>query len=316
MKSYSFDFYNSASLKAYNLNDTMRYQLAILDRMDPITKKHSENVANLVCRICEYLHYDWQTSIYTTMNAYLHDVGKLVIPPEILNKNSKLTEEEFKIMKTHTTKGYEILMKDIKMRPYSPGALYHHEALNGTGYPNGVTKKDIPYVAQIIRVADEYDAIVSKRQYKTHIHISETLKLLIKDARPEEHIKSVAMDHLRTNEKLGKIHPRFLKILFKVVIDDIIYEIACIDDYMRYLKSEVKRLHTIEKYYDKMINAKKEKDKEYFLAGIELLFSQGETLENFEKILEEYLEAIKAKEEQTQKLYEEIRIIKKLRIQN
>ena len=58
MKKYSFDFYNSANLKAYNLNDTMRYQLAILDNMDPITKKHSESVANLVCRICEYLDYN------------------------------------------------------------------------------------------------------------------------------------------------------------------------------------------------------------------------------------------------------------------
>ena len=85
MKSYSFDFYNSSSLKAYNLNDTMRYQLAILNRMDPITKKHSENVANLVCRICEYLRFNWQATIHSTMNAYLHDVGKLEIPVEILN---------------------------------------------------------------------------------------------------------------------------------------------------------------------------------------------------------------------------------------
>ena len=77
------------------------------------------------------------------------------------------------------------------MRPYADAALYHHESLNGTGYPNGVTKKDIPYVAQIIRVADEYDAITAKRQYKTHINISETLKLLIKDAQPEEHLKFI-----------------------------------------------------------------------------------------------------------------------------
>ena len=225
MKSYSFDFYNAANLKAYNLNDTMRYQLAILDKMDPITKKHSENVANLVCRICEYLRFNWQATIHSTMNAYLHDVGKLAIPPEILNKPSKLTDEEFEIIKTHTTKGYEICMKDIKLRPYADAALCHHEALNGTGYPRGLTKKEIPYIAQIVRVADEYDAITSKRQYTTHINISETLKVLINDARPEEHLKSVALDQLRTNQKLGKINPRFLKILFKVVIDDIVYEI-------------------------------------------------------------------------------------------
>lgn len=314
MKNYSFDFYNSANLKAYNLNDTMRYQLAILDRMEPITKKHSENVANLVCRICEYLGYNWQVTIHSTMNAYLHDVGKLCIPPEILNKPGKLTDEEYEIMKTHTTKGYEICMKDIKLRPYADAALYHHEALNGTGYPNGVTKKDIPYIAQIVRVADEYDAITSKRQYKTHINISETLKILIKEARPEEHIKLVALDHLNTDKKLGKINARILKILFKVVIDDIIYEIACIDDYIKYLKYEIKRLETINKYFIKMENSKKDKDKEYFLEGINLMLSNGETTENFREILKEYNEALSNKENNVRKLYDEIKIIKKLKV--
>lgn len=314
MKNYTFDFYNAASLKAYNLNDTMRYQLAILDKMDPITKKHSENVANLVCRICEYLRYNWQATIHSTMNAYLHDVGKLAIPQEILNKPGKLTDEEYKIMKTHTIKGYEICMKDIKMRPYADAALYHHESLNGTGYPNGVTKKDIPYIAQIVRVADEYDAITTKRQYTTHINISETLKLLIKDAQPEEHLKSVALDHLKTNEKLGKINARILKILFKVVVDDIIYEIACIQEYIKYLESEIKRLNTADKYWTKMNNAKKEKDKEYFSQGLEYILSVGETIDNFHQILEEYQKTLKLKEEAVDKLYDEIKIIKRLKV--
>lgn len=314
MKKYTFDFYNSANLKAYNLNDTMRYQLAILDRMDPITKKHSESVANLVCRICEYLGFNWQATIHSTMNAYLHDVGKLAVPQEILNKPSKLTDEEYEIIKTHTTKGYEICMRDIKLRPYADAALYHHEALNGTGYPNGVTKKNIPYIAQIVRVADEYDAITSKRQYKTHINISDTLKILIKEAQPEEHIKLVALDHLNTDRKLGKINARILRILFKVVIDDIIYEIACIDDYIKYLKSEIKRLETINKYYFKMQNAKKDNDKNYFLEGIKLMLSQNETVDNFQIILQEYKNALLNKEDSVDKLYNEIKIIKRLKI--
>lgn len=314
MKNFSFDFYNAANLKAYNLNDTMRYQLAILDKMDPITRKHSESVANLVCRICEYLGFNWQVTIHSTMNAYLHDVGKLAIPPEILHKPGRLTDEEYEIMKTHTTKGYQICMKDLKLRPYAEAALYHHESLNGTGYPNAITKKDIPYIAQIVRVADEYDAITSKRQYKTHIDISETLKILIKEAQPEEHIKLVALDHLKTNEKTGKINPRILKILFKVVIDDIIYEIACIDDYIKYLKSEIKRLETINRYFIKMENSKKEKDRQYFLQGIKLMLSQGETIDNFKVILSEYINTLNTKQENVNKLYKEIKIIKKLKV--
>ena len=67
-----------------------------------------------------------------------------------------------------------------ELREFSDGPYYHHEALNGSGYPQGLTKKDIPYSAQIIRVADEYDALVTKRQYTTHVDISKTLKQLIK----------------------------------------------------------------------------------------------------------------------------------------
>lgn len=314
MKDYTFDFYNAANIKAYNLDQTMRYQLSILDRMDHITKKHSEGVANLVCRICEYLGYNWQATIHSTMNAYLHDVGKLAIPPAIINKPDRLTDEEYEIMKTHTTKGYEICMKDPKLRPYADAALYHHESLNGTGYPKGLTKKEIPYIAQIVRVADEYDAITSKRQYKTHIDISETLKILIDETKPEEHIKSVALDHLNTDKKLGKINSRILKILFKVVIDDIQYEICSLEEYIKYLKTEIKRLETINKYYIKMQNSKKDKDKEYFLEGIKLMLVKGETLDNFKSILEEFNETLKFKSEDIKKLYDEIKIIKKLKI--
>ena len=242
MKNYTFDFYNSASLKSYNLNDSMRFQLSILDKLDPITKKHSENVANLVCRICEYLHHKNRVIIFSTMCGYLHDVGKIMIPKEILNKPDKLTDEEFEIIKTHTTKGYEICMKNPELRPYAPTALCHHEALNGTGYPNGLTKKNIPYIAQIVRVADEYDAIVTKRQYTTHVNISKTLEDLIKNALPENKIKLVALGQLKNNQKDGKINARILKILFKVVIDDIVYEIDCVENYVKYLECEIKRL--------------------------------------------------------------------------
>lgn len=314
MKKYTFDFYNSASLKAYNLNQTMRYQLSILNKMDPFTKRHSENVGNLVCRICEYLHFNHQIIIHSTICAYLHDIGKLRIPPEILQKPAKLTDEEYEIIKTHTTIGYEMCMSDINLRPYAKGALYHHEALNGTGYPYGLTKKDIPYIAQINRVADEYDAIVTKRQYKTHINISETLRELIKDALPEEHIKLVALDQLKTNKKLGKINPRILKILFKVVIDDIIYEIATIFDYVEYIKTELKRFDSIELYYSKMEKATKEKDKSYYAEGIKMLLAPGETFENFHQVKSEYLHTKVVKEDMIKKLYDEIKIINKLKV--
>ena len=136
MRQEKLDFYDSTNLKSYNLDKTMKYQLNILGNLDFFTRRHSENVANLVCRICEYMHFNKNFIIYCTICAYLHDIGKLFIPSNILNKPGKLTDEEFEIMKTHTTLGYEMCMKDLELRPFAIGPLDHHEALNGSGYPN------------------------------------------------------------------------------------------------------------------------------------------------------------------------------------
>ena len=317
MRKEEFNFYSPTALKSYNLDKTMRYQLNMLDTLDVFTRKHCENVANLTCRICEYLRCSQKFTIYATTCAYLHDIGKLFIPPAILQKPGALTDEEYNVMKTHTTIGYNICMKDLKLRPYADGALYHHEGLDGSGYPNGAKKKDIPYVAQIIRVADEYDAIVSKRQYKTHISISETLKILIKDSNPSEdssYIRPIALDHLSKDFKVGKIDKRALKALFKVVIDDTNYEITCVLEYVDYLKEQIKRLEEIDNYNLKREKAKKEKDKNYYSEGMRMLFAQGENFENYKNVLAEYKEAFVTRKDIIDKLYNEIKIIKKLRV--
>ena len=213
-------------------------------------------------------------------------------------------------MKTHTTQGYEMCMKDLKLRPYAIGPLDHHEALNGSGYPNGITK--IPMEAQIIRVADEYDAIVTKRQYTTHVNISETLKDLIKDAKPDP--KFLALDHLSQISKVGKINKRILKVLFKVVIDDILYEISCLYEYLDYLKENIKRLELICKYNDKMNDSKSDKKKSYYKEGMKLLFAADENFDNFKQVYEEYKNALEIRSDRIKKLYDEIKIIKKLEI--
>ena len=310
-----FDFYDKTTLKSYNLDERMRYQLNMLDSLDVFTRKHCENVANLTCRLCEYLHCTKGFTEYCTICAYLHDIGKMFIPPAILQKPSKLTEEEYEIMKTHTTIGYEMCMKDLKLRPYAAGALYHHEALNGSGYPNGLTKKDIPYEGQIIRVADEYDAIVSKRQYKTHIGISDTLQILIENTKPTgETNPSIALNEISENAKLGKDNPIIVKCLFKVVIDDIGYEITCTQSYLEDLKDNIKRLEQAKKYKERMDKASKEKDKNYYLEGIKIFLKQDETVENFEAVYEEYQEAYKKRKSIIDNLYDEIKKIKHLKL--
>lgn len=292
----TFDFYDRTSLKSYNLNESMRYQLNMLDRLDVFTKKHCENVATLTCRLCEKLHLNKGFTEYCTICAYLHDIGKQLIPPSILQKTDTLTHEEFEIMKTHTTLGYNICMKDLQLRPYATGALNHHEALNGTGYPNGITKKDIPFEAQIIRVADEYDAIASKRQYKSHIGITDTLIIIIENANN------------------GKTNPKIVKKLLKVVIEDIEYEIFLTQSYVQQLKAEIERLEQVDKYKIAMDKAKKEKDKKYYLEGIKTLLKNDETLENYTSIHTQYKEAYKTRKNIIENLYNEIKNIKKLKI--
>ena len=312
---YEFNFYDSTNLKSYNLNESMRYQLNMLDQLDVFTRKHCENVANLTCRLCEYLHCNKKFTEYCTICAYLHDIGKLFIPANILQKPGKLTDEEYEIMKTHTTIGHQICMKDLKLRPYAAGALYHHEALNGSGYPQGLTKKDIPYEGQIIRVADEYDAIVSKRQYKSHIGISDTLKILIENTKPNSNLaKSDALSQISENTRLGKNNPIIVRTLFKVVIDDIEYEIYCTQQYVNELKEEIKRFEQIEQYKEKMEKAKKEKDKNYYYEGIKMLLRNNETIENYASFYEQYKTAYDNRKAIIDNLYKEIKIIKKLKV--
>lgn len=141
MKENIFDFYDRTSLKSYNLDESMRYQLNCLGSLDVFTRRHCENVASLVCRLCEYLHCNKYFTEYATTCAYLHDIGKLFIPPSILQKPGKLTDDEYGVMKRHTMIGYDMCMKDLKLRPYSAGTIFHHEALDGSRISKWINKK-------------------------------------------------------------------------------------------------------------------------------------------------------------------------------
>lgn len=308
METKKFDFYDMTCLKSYNLDKIIRYQLNLLDTLDVFTRLHSENVASITCRLCEYLHCSKKFTLYCTTSAYLHDIGKLFVPANILQKPGKLTDEEYEIMKKHTINGYNLCMKDLKLRPYASVALNHHESLNGTGYPNGIFLKDIPLEAQIVRVADEFDAIVSKRQYKTHIDISEALKLLIEETKPINKFSS------NIQESVGKLNKFVVKKLLKVVLDDIYLEILYTQDYVETLKNELDRFKQIEKYEEKVNKSKTEKDKNYYLNGIMLLLKKDETLENYKNRYNEFKEAYIMRKAMIDKLYDEIKMVKKLRV--
>lgn len=306
MSNKEFDFYSPTNLKSYNFNESIRYQLNTLSTLDVFTRKHSENVGNLTLRLCRQLHLPKKFTVYATTCGYLHDIGKTFIPPSILQKQAKLTDEEYEVMKTHTTIGYKMCMEDLKLRPYSVGPLYHHEGLDGSGYPNGVTKKDLPYEAQIIRVADEYDAITSKRQYKTHIDISDTLQILIDKTKPSTE------DPKAKIKTIGKMDPKIVRALLKVVKVDIEYEISCVFDYIEHLKEQIKRLETVDRWYNEMQGFSSQKDKDYYLSAIREYLQPQETVENYKTILDEYKNALAIRKGKIDLLYKEIKKIKKM----
>ena len=222
----TFNFYDQTYLKSYNLDKAIQYQLNLLDSLDIYTREHSENVATITCNLCKQLRCSKGFTEYCVTCAFLHDIGKMFIPAEILQKPSQLTPEEYESMKKHTTLGYKLCIKDTKLRPYYAGPYYHHEALDGTGYPQGLTKKEIPYESQIIRVADEYDALVHKRQYKSHIGISEALKIIISNTKPSPDAPNTKF------AKAGKNNKLIVKKLIKVVLHDIEYEISSTINYV------------------------------------------------------------------------------------
>ena len=135
MKEEQIDFYSKTNLSSYNLNESARYQLAMLDTLDVFTRKHCERVANITCKLCEYLKCTKNFTSYCIICAYLHDIGKVHIPPSILQKPGKLTDEEYEIMKQHTVIGYKMCIEDPMLRKYANGARSHHEALNGSRIP-------------------------------------------------------------------------------------------------------------------------------------------------------------------------------------
>lgn len=140
-----------------------------IDAKDEYTRGHSRRVAEYSAAIAKEIGYNDDEIADVRFIGLLHDIGKIGIPDAVLNKPGRLTNEEYQVMKSHTTIGAEIL-KDIDMiKGLDIGAKYHHERADGKGYPDGLKGDEIPMIARIIAVADAYDAMSSNRVYRRHL---------------------------------------------------------------------------------------------------------------------------------------------------
>ncbi|MGI8509074.1 MAG: diguanylate cyclase [Gemmatimonadaceae bacterium] len=137
-----------------------------IEAKDHYTQGHCVRVAEMTGAIAKRAGLDERTLFWVNIGALLHDVGKLVIPSEVLNKPGKLTEEEWTLMRTHTTAGVEMLAEIEFPWDIRPIVESHHERWDGEGYPHGLKGEEIPLLARILCVADVYDALTSVRSYK------------------------------------------------------------------------------------------------------------------------------------------------------
>lgn len=149
-----------------------------VDEKDPYTRGHSDRVTRYSMMIAKEMKLDAVFMETLQISAQLHDVGKIGIEDRILKKPGALTEEEFEVMKTHTTKGANILRPVTQLAEMLPGIELHHEALDGRGYPYGLKGDQIPLLARVIAVADTFDALTTNRPYQTAHTPDEALKII------------------------------------------------------------------------------------------------------------------------------------------
>lgn len=147
---------------------------------DDYTFYHSVNVAVLSIIMGVSLNLDKDSLFKLGLAAILHDIGKVFIPKEILNKNVDLTEDEFQLIKSHSAKGYEYLRDNYQIPSITYiGILQHHEKFNGRGYPLNLKEESISLFGRIIALADVYDALTSKRSYRDPMSPSEAIEYIM-----------------------------------------------------------------------------------------------------------------------------------------
>lgn len=147
-------------------DDIVKSSVKTLELYDSYTESHSEEVSQLCLEIGRGLNLTSEDVRHLYWSALVHDIGKIGVSPEILNKKGKLSSDEFDLVKQHSVFGYDVLAKSSGLEPIAKTVRHHHERWDGKGYPDGLKAMEIPYPSQIINVCDAVSAMSSKRVYK------------------------------------------------------------------------------------------------------------------------------------------------------
>ncbi|HCC07062.1 MAG TPA: hypothetical protein DEP72_02690 [Clostridiales bacterium] len=190
-----------------------------VDAKDEYTKGHSDRVSYYAFKIGQAMKLTVEELEILTVGGYFHDIGKIGIKDQIITKETRLTDEEFAEIKRHPLKGFGILESNNMFKKILPLIKYHHEKLDGTGYPEGLKDDEIPFLVRIISVADSFDAMMSKRSYRDELGIEKAVSELRKCSGTqfdpkivEEFIKLIAEKWTEINEEVEEIDRKLANI--------------------------------------------------------------------------------------------------------
>jgi diguanylate cyclase (GGDEF)-like protein len=149
-----------------DLFNSVKTLVSIINAKDRYTFGHSERVVYYSVRLGEQLNLSKEDMILLRFGAFLHDIGKIEVDREVLNRIGPLKNNEWAALKKHPVWGGDIVRPIISLRKAIPAVLHHHENFDGTGYPDGLAGEEIPLFARILRIADSFDAMTTDRPYK------------------------------------------------------------------------------------------------------------------------------------------------------
>lgn len=175
-----------------------------IESRDPYTGNHCERLAGYAAALGHYLRLDGDSIVALKRGGYLHDLGKVSIPDEILKKGARLTPEEWAVMKQHPVIGESICRPLQSFRNVLPIIRHHHEHWNGSGYPDGLAGTDIPLLARVLQTVDVYDALRTERPYKPALDHDESERTMRQEAaagRWDPHLVDEFFQMLRLQEQ-------------------------------------------------------------------------------------------------------------------
>jgi HD-GYP domain-containing protein (c-di-GMP phosphodiesterase class II) len=167
---------------------------------------HSDRVSQYCLAMGKKMNLTYSEVLELELAGRMHDIGKITIPDHILKKPGKLTEDEWQVMKSHTTNGYQILRSADKYSRLADYALTHHERWDGKGYPKGLKQEEIPFFSRIIGICDAYEAMTSDRPYRKAMSKEYAINELknCSGSQFDPHLVKIFIDEVLVEDELTK----------------------------------------------------------------------------------------------------------------